>query len=108
MSYKRIPALSIDALTPCFDFMCRLAGYGSVFRERVLKLGDIRNGETILDVGSGTGTFVVLAKRRYLDSRVVGVDPDERALRIAREKVATTDLTVDLVKGGAEALPFES
>ena len=107
-SHKQIPPLSIDALTPYFDLLCRLAGYGTAFRERVLKAGHIQDGNRILDVGSGTATFVVMAKRRYPRSIVVGIEPDQRALAIARRKVERSGVPSNLIRAGAEKLPFKS
>ncbi len=107
-SHKQIPPLSIDALTPYFDRLCRLAGYGPAFRARVLEAGHIRDGDRILDVGCGTGTFILLAKRRYPRALVVGIEPDRRTLAIARRKVKTGGVPVPIIRAGAEQLPFKS
>lgn len=43
-------------------------------------------GETIVDVGCGTGSFAVMLKKEHPHVTIVGVDPDTEALAIARAK----------------------
>lgn len=53
-----------------------------------------RAGETIIDVGCGTGSFAVMLKTAAPDVRVIAIDPDAEALAIARAKgdVAGADI----------------
>jgi SAM-dependent methyltransferase len=60
-----------------------------------------RQGGELLDVGCGGGAFLAVA--RELGWRVVGVDPDERAVQVARE---TRDL--DVRAGTLEKQRFEA
>jgi ubiquinone/menaquinone biosynthesis C-methylase UbiE len=57
-------------------------------------------GESVLDVGCGTGWFAGAFAIRGL--KVTGLDPDLPALRFARQR----DPRIALVKGRAGALPF--
>ena len=59
-----------------------------------------RSGESVLDVGCGTGYFSSALADRGL--AVTGLDPDLPALRFARQR----DPRIALVKGRADALPF--
>ncbi len=59
-----------------------------------------RPGESVLDVGSGTGYFSSALADRGL--AVTGLDPDLPVLRFARQR----DPRIALVKGRAGALPF--
>ncbi len=59
-----------------------------------------RPGESVLDVGCGTGHFSITLSDRGLD--VTGLDPDLPALRFARQR----DPRIALVGGRAGALPF--
>ena len=59
---------------------------------RVLGTGKL-TGKTVLEFGCGTGTNAVeLARRGFL---VTAVDVAEPAIRIARDKARTADVTVD-------------
>ncbi len=59
-------------------------------------------GETILDIGCGTGTSLIPLLEEGLNA--TGIDPSPYMLDIARETVGHR---VDLYRGFAEDLPFE-
>lgn len=82
------------------------AGVGNPYR-----IGPIQAGETVLDIGCGTGTDLLLAaKRTGSTGRVIGVDMTpsmiERAKRAAI-KAAVWEI-VEIRRGTAEELPVES
>lgn len=60
-------------------------------------------GDRVVDVGCGSGSAVRLARRR--GAEVVGVDPSDAMLRVARW--FTRDRTVAWREGTAEALPLD-
>jgi SAM-dependent methyltransferase len=62
-----------------------------------------RPGETVLDLGCGTGNAALIAARR--GARVTGVDPSPRLLGLAREAAAGAGLTADFALGDAARLP---
>jgi ubiquinone/menaquinone biosynthesis C-methylase UbiE len=49
-------------------------------------------GARILDVGTGVGGLAVAFATRFPESTIVGIDPWEPALALAREKVASAGL----------------
>lgn len=53
-----------------------------------------RPGETIVDVGCGTGSFAVMLKNAEPGLDLVGIDPDEEALAIARAKAEAASLAI--------------
>lgn len=109
MAYKIVPALGLDFLTPFYDFACSIIGYGKPLKQKVLQASGFRHGESLLDVGCGTATLVMLAKSQHPTSRVVGIDPDEKILRIGRKKMSNGyGLDIELITAGAEQLPFEN
>lgn len=65
-------------------------------------------GETIVDVGCGTGSFAILLKTLHPQSLVAGIDPDAEALGIARAKAVREGVDIDWRQGFADALPAES
>lgn len=60
-----------------------------------------RPGETIVDVGCGTGSFAVMLKVAEPGVEVVGIDPDEEALAIARAKADAAGLAIHWERGFA-------
>ena len=106
MSYKSVPALGKDWLTPFFDALLTVVGLGAPLTQRVLERADIQDGERVLDVGCGTATLLIAAKARSPLAQLVGVDADERAVRIARKKIAGHQVEVEVMQAGAEQLPF--
>ena len=99
LGYK--PA-EIDALPPAVtESFC---GVGNPFG-----LGELRPGETILDLGSGAGLDSILAARRVRPSgKVVGVDMTPEMIGKAKRNVETVGLTnVEFRQGTLEALPVE-
>lgn len=75
-----------------------------------LAFGQVKEGEVVLDLGSGAGLDLLLAARKVGPSgRVIGIDMTEEMLAKARENVAASGLTnVELRKGLIEALPVDS
>jgi len=58
-------------------------------RGRLLELVDVKPGERVLDVGTGTGAVAFDAARKVgADGRVAGIDTSPRMLRRARENAA--------------------
>jgi ubiquinone/menaquinone biosynthesis C-methylase UbiE len=77
--------------------------------EQVLKLANLQPGETVLDLGTGTGAIAILAATRVgTTGRVKAIDISPEMLTRAAERLQTLQLTnVDLAEGRAEALPTD-
>jgi ubiquinone/menaquinone biosynthesis C-methylase UbiE len=75
-----------------------------------LALGRPRRGETVVDIGAGSGVDTFLAARAVGPTgRVIAVDMTPAMLARGRENVAFTGLSqVEYREGDAEALPVES
>lgn len=73
-----------------------------------LGLGDVRPGQTVLDLGSGAGLDCMLAARRAGPTgRVVGVDLCPEMVGKARRNADTLGLhNVEFVETGIEKLPL--
>ncbi|QNN65630.1 class I SAM-dependent methyltransferase [Sphingomonas rhizophila] len=80
------PPLGVAALTPFYDRAIGLFTREAHWRSKLAKAIDPRPGETILDVGSGTGSLGVILSSREPNAFYRGIDPDADAVRSARSK----------------------
>ena len=73
-------------------------------------VAELREGETVLDLGSGGGIDVLLSARRVGSTgRAIGVDMTDEMLELARRNAADAGATnVEFRKGAIEALPLET
>jgi len=72
-------------------------------------VAELREGETVLDLGSGGGIDVLLSARRVGPSgRAIGVDMTDEMLTLARRNAAEAGAgNVEFRKGTIEALPLD-
>ncbi len=73
-----------------------------------LSLGEVRFGETVLDLGSGAGLDSILAARKVgTTGRVIGVDFTSEMIERARRNVAALGLSnVEFLDAAVEAIPL--
>jgi trans-aconitate methyltransferase len=71
--------------------------------ERLLELLEIRNGESVLDLGCGTGNLT-RRLRALTDGVLVGVDPTAGMIAAARADAGSAG--IDFRQGAAECLAF--
>jgi SAM-dependent methyltransferase len=86
----------------------RTAGYLGVVR-RLIEEAELRPGETVLEVGCGTGVLDRwLARHTAGANRIVGLDISRYLLREARALASQVGLedVIEFREGSAEALPF--
>lgn len=81
-------------------------GFPESFFARLKEEGVGLAGQDILDLGTGTGTLARGFARS--GARVTGLDVSASMLEEARELCAREGVTVDLLLGGAEAVPAEA
>jgi ubiquinone/menaquinone biosynthesis C-methylase UbiE len=82
-------------------------GQGQKLRQATIELADIQPGARILEVGCGTGTVALAAKRKAgPGSQVVGIDIAPDMVQQARQKAAKAGLDVRFEVGRIESIPF--
>jgi demethylmenaquinone methyltransferase/2-methoxy-6-polyprenyl-1,4-benzoquinol methylase/phosphoethanolamine N-methyltransferase len=91
-----------------YDFVTKfmLLGHAGKLRKMTVDQALIQPGESVLDVGCGTGEVTLLAKRRAQNGQVHGIDPAPEMIAVARKKAARKNLDIDFRVGVIEALPF--
>ncbi len=81
-------------------------GRDRVFREKTLDLARLAEGESVLDIGCGTGTLAIAAKRRVGQAAVVGVDASPEMIARARKKARRAGADVTFETAAVEQLSF--
>jgi ubiquinone/menaquinone biosynthesis C-methylase UbiE len=84
-----------------------LRGRERSFRETLLRLARIELGQSVLDVGCGTGSLAIAAKRHVgPEGRVYGIDASPGMIARARRKAGKAGMAVTFSEAVVEALPF--
>jgi ubiquinone/menaquinone biosynthesis C-methylase UbiE len=78
-----------------------------VFREQLIGFAHLATGESVLDIGCGTGTLAIAAKGHVgTTGQVFGIDASPAMIARAISKAAKAGIDVTFKTAVAEALPF--
>lgn len=99
--YVGYPARELDAipLTAVESF----AGVGYPFKANV-----IQKGSTVLDIGSGAGTDILIAALKVgAEGKAYGLDMTDAMIEKAEDNIRKAGMkNVEIIKGNAEAIPL--
>jgi len=92
-----------------YDGLVNIVTLGHARQLRALTVGNalLQTGESVLDVGCGTGGVTIPAKLRVGESgSVAGIDPAPEMIAVARRKAKRVGIKIDFRVGVIESLPF--
>jgi len=101
-----VPALGVGWLTRFYDPLINLTLRETGVKRCLIDQARITPGLDVLDLGCGTGTLALMIKRSCPEARVRGLDVDPQILAIAREKIASAGVEIDLHQGSAAIPPL--
>ena len=99
------PPLGFAALTPFYDRAIAGLTREAVWRPRLVSHINPKRGETILDIGSGTGSLAIAVTAAEPGCMVRGIDPDGAAVATAREKAVLAGSAASFETGGFSGRP---
>jgi ubiquinone/menaquinone biosynthesis C-methylase UbiE len=102
------PGLVLHAAAT-YDLLIWLITLGQerAFRERMLRLAHLQPGESVLDVGCGTGSLAIAAKRQVGPTGTVyGLDASPEMIARAEKKAMKARVDIVFRNAFAQTLPF--
>jgi ubiquinone/menaquinone biosynthesis C-methylase UbiE len=92
-----------------YDLMLWFLSFGRerAMREKQIAFANLKPGESVLDVGCGTGTLTLAAKRHVgPQGNVYGIDASPEMIARARKKASCAKLDIAFDTAAIEAMPF--
>lgn len=102
---KYIPAAGKNWRLPLYDPLCKLFGIDAD-RKQLIDQAALASTHRILDIGCGTGTLILMVKRLYPATEIMGLDPDPKALARAKRKTERVNYSVQFDQGFSDELPY--
>lgn len=100
-----LPATSRHLPPAFYDVFSQLLGARDAHWRLVAQAG-LEPGQTVLEIGCGTGSVLLLAAHAVPATTLIGLDPDPSVLAIAARKARRAGVQVRLDRGYADRLPY--
>lgn len=99
----------MERMVPSYDAYMRRVTLGRehVLRTETTRLAQITSGSSVLEVGCGTGTLTLAAKRQAGPTgQVFGIDVIPGMIEISQRKAAAAGEEITFQVGGIDRIPF--
>jgi ubiquinone/menaquinone biosynthesis C-methylase UbiE len=99
----------MEKMVPSYDAYMRKVTFGreNTLREMTVNLAQVKPGDSVLEVGCGTGTLTLAAKRRAGPSgKVFGIDIIPGMIEASQRKAAEANEVVTFQLGSIDDIPF--
>ena len=99
----------MEQMVNSYDSYMRKMTFGRerTLREKTVSLADVKPGDCVLEVGCGTGTLTLAAKRQAGPSgKVFGIDIIPGMIELCQRKAAQANLDVTFQLGSIDDIPF--
>jgi ubiquinone/menaquinone biosynthesis C-methylase UbiE len=83
----------------------RIGNLMVIMGERLCEAADLRSGQRVLDVATGSGNTAISAARRFCEA--TGIDYVPELIEYARKRAEVEGMEITFEVGDAENLPFE-
>jgi len=104
--HKFVPALRFRWLTPFYDKVVALTSQEDLFKDLLLKQANLSDGYTVLDVGCGSGTFVIRIAGHNSNLEIHALDADNDILEVAQSKSHDKGAEIHFKQGYSAELPY--
>ena len=99
----------MEKIAPSYDSYMRKITFGKehILREETIRLAQIKPGDYVLEVGSGTGTLTLAAKRQVGPSgKVFGIDVIPGMIELSQRKASQANEDITFQLGSINNIPF--
>jgi ubiquinone/menaquinone biosynthesis C-methylase UbiE len=99
----------MEQMVSTYDAYMRKVTMGRehVLREQTVALAGVRSGDCVLEVGCGTGSLTLAAKRQARPSgKVYGIDVIPGMIEVSRQKAAQANEDITFQLGSISDIPF--
>ena len=101
----------MEKAVPTYDSLMRKMTFGRerALRETTVSLAEVKPGDCVLEVGCGTGTLTLAAKRKAGPSgKVFGIDIIPGMIELSQRKAAQAGEDVTFQSGSIDDIPFSA
>jgi ubiquinone/menaquinone biosynthesis C-methylase UbiE len=103
-----IPALKFHWLTNIYDSLISTFMPEKEFKNAIINNANIQDNFKVLDFGIGTATLSIMAYHNRPNATFYGLDIDDKILEIAKKKITSSNIPIDLIKYNGGILPFDN